>query len=333
MNMRFLSLHRPGKAEPEVIIPESLLVHDDLAPSTANKEENVAPPGERKDENINKQEMNVTSRRTEKADNKEQNQKQEVETDPPQLTKDGEKDETESKDAKDTEENREKTNGSVEKKSNKLQKPSPENSKESTEKVNTTDSLRSGKEITKHSKQISAKSSGKSGKKSESLSKQDISDTNAEGSPCRPRRTVQLPARLAESEMMMTDRKRTLSVVENNPTKRAKLEQEEKTAEPEKWGETAGEIQESENALNSRNPNLRRNRKLKRGRPRLSAENKPKAGAEKTRTEKTLACPVCKKLMKEYENVFDHVKKQHENHKDFETLMADLKVRDILPFL
>lgn len=117
----------------------------------------------------------------------------------------------------------------------------------------------SGKEITKHSKQISAKSSGKSAKKSESSSKQDIPDTNPEGSPRRPRRTVQLPDRLAESEVMMMDRKRTLSAVENSPTKRAKLEQEDKTAEPEKSAEAVGEIQESENSLNAGNPNLRRN--------------------------------------------------------------------------
>ena len=97
---------------------------------------------------------------------------------------------------------------------------------------------------------------------------------------------------------------------------------------PEKCEEIVEEIRESENALNSGDPNMRRNRKLKSGRPRLSAENNPKAGGEKTRT-KTLACPVCKKLMKEYENVFDHVKKQHEQHADFEAIMADLKVRDI----
>lgn len=316
------------------MIPESLLVHDDVAPSTANKEENVAPPGGGKDENIDKQEVEVISGNTEMVDNKEQNQKQEAETDSPRLIKDREKEETESKEAKDTEENKERTAGSVETKSKKLQKLSPEKSKESKEKVNTRESLRSGKEITKHSKQISAKSSGKSAKKSESSSKQDTSDTNPEGSPRRPRRTVQLPARLAESEVMMMDRKRTLSAVENSPTKRAKLEQDDKTAEPEKSEETsAGEIQESENALNSGDNSLRRNRKLKRGRPRLSAENKSKAGAEKTRAEKTLACPVCKKLMKEYENVFDHVKKQHENHADFETIMADLKVRDIYTVL
>ena len=311
------------------MIPESLLVHDDVAPSTANTEENVTPSGERKDENIDKQEVKATSRSTEKVDNKELSQKQETENDSPQLPKDSEKEETESKEAKDTEENRERTTRSAEKISNKLQKSSPEKSKESQGKVNTRDSLRSGKEITKHSKQTSAKSSGKSAKKSETSSKQDISDTNPEGSPRRPRRTVQLPARLAESEMMTTDRKRTLSAVENSPSKRAKLEQEDKTAELEKSEETIEEIQESENALNSGNHNLRRNRKLKRGRPRLSAENNPKAGAEKTRTEKTLACPVCKKLMKEYENVFDHVKKQHEKHADFEAIMADLKVRDI----
>lgn len=99
------------------MIPESLLVYDDVVPSTANKEENVAPPGERKDEKIDNQDVKATSRSTEKVGNNEQNHKQEAETDSPKLSKDSQKKETESKEAKDTEENKERTTRSVEKKS------------------------------------------------------------------------------------------------------------------------------------------------------------------------------------------------------------------------
>ena len=302
-------------------------MHDDVAPSTGSKDSDVVPPGGDRDENIDKQEVDATFESTVKVNNKEQNQKLGDETESLQLTKDNKKDEAESKEKKDMEENKNKemTTENAEKKSNKLQKLSAEKLKESKEKVNIRSSLRSGKEIGKLSKQISAKSPGKSAKKSDSPSRQVVLDTN----PRRPRRTVHLPARLAESEVMM-DRKRTLPAVENSPTKRAKHEQEEKTMEHEKSEEPVGEFQESENALSSGHHNLRKKRKVKKGRPRLSAESRQKTDAEKMKAEKTLGCPVCGKLMKEYENVFDHVKKQHEDHADFGTIMADLKVRFLL---
>ena len=322
------------KTEPEVIIPDSLLAHDDVAPSSGNKDCDVAPPGSGREETVDKQEVDTASGNTVKVNNKEQNQKLENETESLQLTKDSEKDKEKSKEKKDIEENesKERTAEKAEKKSNKLQKLYAEKLKESKEKVDTRGSLRSGKEIGKFSKQISVKSPRKSAKKSESPSRQVVLDTNSEGSPRRPRRTVHLPARLAESEVMI-DRKRTLSAAEISPAKRAKLEQEEKTMEHEKSEEPVGEFQESENALSSGNHNLRNKRKVKKGRPRLSAESRQKTDAEKMKAEKTLACPVCGKLMKEYENVFDHVKKQHENYTDFETIMADLKVKFLRFFI
>ena len=308
-------------------IPQSLLVHDDItSPEKTQHQQDVGEKANVKDtpekftiNNKSPEELRQTNTTNlvdngEKCENTKDDSEKSNMTSPVKTTDELKDENIESQ--------------SPDRKSAKLLKATEDSSKDTSPKVRT----RSGSKLkeAKHLKQESEKVVKEDSKDSKSPSKKVKPTVNVEMSPRRPKRTSQLPARLAESELFIK-RKMTLSSVDSNSSeaKRVKIEVDENVPT-----ETAGNInrdqnnsQGSEKLNSSVSSSPLKVQKKRKGNKEKSEDTSDDIEDVKFKSEKTLPCPVCKQLMKEWENVFDHFKKQHTNHKEYEVLISELKVR------
>ena len=317
----------------KVVIPESLLAHDDVVvtSTTTNNDADLAPPSDSNTPpsgQILLQEADVTTKEvpTEICGTEKEKERQEDKIDSITLGKDkAQIDVAAGTPGYETLENKYRATEDTDKESANSQKSSPSKLKGIKGKMTVPCGIKSGKENVNDPKETTSKLPRKNVKKTYlSPKKQEILKSTE--SPRRPRRTVQLPARLAESDHVIMNRKRTSVSDEHSPNKRLHFgdKEEENCERTEQEQSLDAVVGETECGLGERK------RKRKRGRPRLrkegSTSSRKTAAKQKDETEKTLACPVCAKLMKEYENVFDHVKKYHEEHPEFFSILGDLKV-------
>ena len=208
-------------------------------------------------------------------------------------------------------------------------------------KVKTRNTLKSKKELEKELKSKSVKTLKEISRRVRCPGKQVRPVVNVEVSPRRPRRTSQLPARLAGSEVFIKRKRTSYSRGENSTeAKKVKSENEKEVAEKSDDNEkevkenssmTGDSSQESEKPTSSTDSSPTKLPKKRKSNKEKSQGTETADNSEnekpKSKSAKTLPCPVCKQLMREWENVFDHVKKQHSNHPEHEAHLTDLKVR------
>ena len=313
-------------------IPESLLAHDDVISPEKQKQQqiqtekgNVKETHEKVSEDDHKsfeevQQVDKTTGVPEKDEQNEktgENKEKSGQMSSPIRTVEVQKDKSETQ--------------NQERRSLRSTKPlvSTEDSTVDHGKVKTRNTIKSKKELEKELRSV--KTLKEISKRVKSPSKQVRPVVNVEVSPRRPRRTSQLPARLAESEVFIK-RKRTSSSLGDSSTEAKKIKNDDNKKEvTENSSMTVGSSQESEKPTSSADSSPTKLQKKRKSNKEKSQGTETVDNSEnekpKSKPEKTLPCPVCKQLMREWENVFDHVKKQHSNHPEHEFHLTDLKVR------
>ena len=314
---------------PEHRIPDSLLAHDDITLAEKTLHQNTG-----------KEELNVISEDVSKDNNKETSEIQDINgiDSTGKLLKQNGNNETEvenidvmspvnkADDVNDVS-NNSRSPGS---KTSRLLKSAESDSVED-ESTHTRTVTKAKTQLLKRLKPKCAKNL----KESKSHSDQSSPVSSMQGSRRRSRRTPHLPVRLAESEVFVS-KKRSSSSLEGAfvEVKRAKTEHnanEENEAErSDQSGVYAQDLTEAPPSSSGAGLiKIQKKRKTRKNKSReAEGEDNTENEKPKVKVEKTLSCPLCNQLMREYENVFDHVKKQHGDHAEYESHLSDLKVRD-----